>query len=97
MSRRAVLLLVCVGLAFVAGYALALRIVKPVGAVKPREEVAAGEATKASAAGRLIGGPAVGQPSFTTSTAPNGTLLVGGIQAVAPVAPAETGGTSQPK
>ena len=79
VNRKTVLIIVAIGLAFVAGFGLAARMTSPGGDVIDRSVVATGGGESADGSGRQLSGT-IGQPIAGMSTASNGTILVGGFQ-----------------
>jgi len=65
------------------GLGLAARMMSPTGSIVPRGVVAGGGGSGAAPSGHVLNST-IGQPATAISTAANGTILVGGFQAVGP-------------
>lgn len=83
MTRKTILILFALGLAFIMGFGLVARMQNPAGSVIPRDVVAGGGGRSVAPSGHVLNAT-IGQPATAVSTAPNGTILVGGFQAMVP-------------
>jgi hypothetical protein len=83
MRGKNVAVVVGVGVAFAVGFGLAARMTNPAGSVIPRDVVAGGGGRGTATSGHVLDAT-IGQPAAASSTASNGTSLVGGFHTMTP-------------
>ena len=86
MTRKTILILFALGLAFIMGFGLAARMQNPAGSVIPRDVVAGGGGRSTTPSGHVLQST-IGQPAAGISYAGNGTSLVGGFQTMTRLKP----------
>ena len=79
MTRKTVLTILAVAVAFAVGFTLAARMTSSGGEVVARDVVAAGGGQSTATSGHALSGT-IGQPIAGVSTSTEGYILVGGFQ-----------------